>query len=159
MKGIDLDAHEDRDAFLWIAVITRYGLKGRHDEALYEFDKIVRSGIMPNQSTFSSSLNSCYGLGALDRGKRQGFDLDLFVGNSLVVLYSKCGDLVDSLKITLAKALGTFTHPNMLADMYQRPKFLIQEFNFYIYFPPDDAPRWSRALLTQGEYMMRCIIT
>ncbi|XP_020593439.1 pentatricopeptide repeat-containing protein At5g46460, mitochondrial [Phalaenopsis equestris] len=97
---------ENRNVVLWTALITGYGLNGRHEEALDEFYKMVRSGIMPNQSTFSSSLSSCCGLEALDRGKRihaavikQGFDLDVFVGNSLVVMYSKCGDVTDCLKI------------------------------------------------------------
>ncbi|KAL0910234.1 hypothetical protein M5K25_021194 [Dendrobium thyrsiflorum] len=101
-----LDGVEDRNVFLWTALITGYGLNGRHEEALDEFGKMVRSGIMPNQSTFSSSLNSCCGLEALDRGKgihaiaiKQGFDFDVFVGNSLVVMYSKCGDVADGMKM------------------------------------------------------------
>ncbi|WOK93802.1 pentatricopeptide repeat-containing protein [Canna indica] len=95
---------QERDVVSWTALVTGYGMNDMHDNALEEFNKMVAFGIQPNQSTFSSALNSCCGLEALDRGKKihvttvkLGLDLDVFVGNSLIVMYSKCGDIDDSL--------------------------------------------------------------
>ncbi|KAM0933131.1 putative tetratricopeptide-like helical domain superfamily, DYW domain-containing protein [Dioscorea sansibarensis] len=95
-----------RNVASWTALITGYGLNGRHFDALDEFQKMILHGITPNQSTFTSALNSCCGIEALDRGRKihakatkHGFDIDVFVGNSLVVLYSKCGAISDGLKV------------------------------------------------------------
>ncbi|RWV84962.1 hypothetical protein GW17_00053286 [Ensete ventricosum] len=97
---------KERDVVSWTALITGYGLNDRHEDALDEFNKMIASGMRPNQSTFTSALNSCCGLEALDRGKKLhattvklGLELDVFVGNSLVVMYSKCGDIEDGLML------------------------------------------------------------
>lgn len=102
----------DRNVVSWTALVTGYGVNGRHEDALDEFYKMVAFGIRPNQSSFTSALNSCCGLEALDRGKKihastikQGMDLDVFVGNSLIVLYSTCGDMDDGLM--LFRNMGT----------------------------------------------------
>ena len=96
----------DKSVVSWTALMTGYGMSGRHEDALDEFRKTVSFGIRPNQSTFTSALNSCCGLEALDRGKKlhastikQGLHLDVFVGNSFIVLSSRCGDMEDSLKV------------------------------------------------------------
>ncbi|XXG90484.1 hypothetical protein AAC387_Pa12g2241 [Persea americana] len=79
---------------------------------------MIKAGIKPNQSTFTlwagyglnskheDALNSCCGLEALDRGKqihtktiKRGLDLDVFLGNSLVVMYSKCGNINDGMAV------------------------------------------------------------
>lgn len=96
----------DWNVVSWTALVTGFAMNGRHEEALYEFRKMVSFGIRPNQSSFTSALNSCCGLEAVDRGKKihaatvkQGLDYDVFVANSLIVLYSKCGDIDDGLKV------------------------------------------------------------
>ncbi|XP_072978266.1 pentatricopeptide repeat-containing protein At5g46460, mitochondrial [Typha angustifolia] len=98
------DENRDRNVVSWTALVTAYGLHGKHEEALDEFKKMIVFGIRPNQSTFTSALNSCSGLEALDRGKKihasavkLGLELDVFVGNSLIVMYSKCGSIDEGL--------------------------------------------------------------
>ncbi|XP_010272643.1 PREDICTED: pentatricopeptide repeat-containing protein At5g46460, mitochondrial [Nelumbo nucifera] len=88
---------------MWTALITGYGLNSKYEEALVVFNDMIKVGIVPNQSTFTSTLYSCSGLEALDRGKmihaqavKLGLDFDVFVGNSLVVMYSKCGNIDDA---------------------------------------------------------------
>ncbi|KAL1207622.1 Pentatricopeptide repeat-containing protein [Cardamine amara subsp. amara] len=67
---------------------------------------MVRNSILPNQSTFASGLNSCSALGTLDWGKEMhgvavklGLGTDAFVGNSLVVMYSDCGNVNDAVSV------------------------------------------------------------
>ncbi|KAF9621365.1 hypothetical protein IFM89_020024 [Coptis chinensis] len=79
---------------------------GKHGEALEVFYGMIMSGTMPNQSTFTSALNSCSELDALDRGKglhtrtiKLGLDVDVFVGNSLIVMYTECGCVGDGITI------------------------------------------------------------
>ncbi|KAK6917246.1 Pentatricopeptide repeat [Dillenia turbinata] len=81
-----------------------YGLNGKHEDALKVVFDMVRLGIFPNQHTFTSALNSCCELEAIERGKeihtaaiKLGLETDVFVGNSLVVMYSTCGDVSDGM--------------------------------------------------------------
>ncbi|KAL7212638.1 hypothetical protein ACSBR2_015341 [Camellia fascicularis] len=85
---------------VWTALLTGYGLNHKHEDALKVFSDMIKLGILPNQSSFTSALNSCCELEALDRGKeihataiKLCLETDAFVANSLIVLYSKCGNI------------------------------------------------------------------
>lgn len=91
---------------VWTSLLTGYGSNGKHQEALNLFGNMLRVGIPPNQSSFTSALNSCCEMEVVDQGKgihgvvvKLGLDTDVFVGNSLVVLYSSCGILSDGIVI------------------------------------------------------------
>ncbi|GAV79574.1 LOW QUALITY PROTEIN: PPR domain-containing protein/PPR_1 domain-containing protein/PPR_2 domain-containing protein/PPR_3 domain-containing protein/DYW_deaminase domain-containing protein, partial [Cephalotus follicularis] len=80
-----------------------YGLNLEYKDALKVFCDMLKFGIFPNQSTFTSALNSCCRLEALDRGKeihaaavKLGLGTDVFVGNSLIVVYTECGNIIDA---------------------------------------------------------------
>ncbi|KAM7530524.1 hypothetical protein LguiB_033934 [Lonicera macranthoides] len=88
------------------ALLTGYGSNGKHEDALEIFTDMLKMGVLPNQSSFSSALNSCCCLEALEQGKavhalgnKLGLETDVFVGNSLIVLYSKCGNINDGVAI------------------------------------------------------------
>ncbi|CAA7014454.1 unnamed protein product [Microthlaspi erraticum] len=88
---------------VWTALLSAYSLNKKHDDALSVFSEMLRNNISPNQSTFASGLNSCSALGSLDWGKEMhgvavklGLGTDAFVGNSLVVMYSDCGNANDA---------------------------------------------------------------
>ncbi|KAI5670757.1 hypothetical protein M9H77_11121 [Catharanthus roseus] len=89
---------------VWTSLLTGYGSNDEHQEALNVFGNMVRNGIPPNQSSFTSALNSCCEMEIIDQGKgihgaavKLGLGTDVFVGNSLVVLYSKCGNICDGI--------------------------------------------------------------
>ncbi|XVE51540.1 hypothetical protein DITRI_Ditri02bG0050100 [Diplodiscus trichospermus] len=88
---------------IWTALLTGYGLNHRHQSALMVFGDMIRVAVLPNQSSFTSALNSCCGLEALDRGKeihamavKLGLESDVFVGNTLIVMYTVCGNINDA---------------------------------------------------------------
>ncbi|KAL2252148.1 pentatricopeptide repeat-containing protein At5g46460, mitochondrial [Sesamum indicum] len=87
---------------VWTSLVTGYGINSRHEDAFRVFRNMIRVGIVPNQSSFTSALNSSREMEAVDWGKvihgaaiKLGLETDLFVGNSLVVLYTKCGNIRD----------------------------------------------------------------
>ncbi|ERN06455.1 hypothetical protein AMTR_s00016p00259690 [Amborella trichopoda] len=91
---------------LWTALLSGYGQNGCHQEALHVLCSMMRSGVQPNPSTFTSSLNSSTSLEDLERGKVihakaivSRLEKDMFVSNSLVVMYSKCGTIDDALSV------------------------------------------------------------
>ncbi|XP_051133757.1 pentatricopeptide repeat-containing protein At5g46460, mitochondrial [Andrographis paniculata] len=89
---------------VWTSLLTGYGANGKHEAALTVFRDMIRFGVVPNQSSFTSALNSSREMGAVDWGKgihgtaiKQGTETDVFVGNSLVVLYTKCGNILEGI--------------------------------------------------------------
>eukprot|EP01018_Ginkgo_biloba_P015526 Gb_39725 [translate_table: standard] len=95
-----------RDVFLWNTMIMGYASNGFSEEALELNDEMRRSGMQPDNFTFPYVLKACADLAALQQGKeihnyiiRSGFESDIFVGNALVAMYSKCGSLMDAFQV------------------------------------------------------------
>lgn len=70
------------------------------NQALEMFLRLQRSGMKPDLFTFSSVLNVCSSLAALEQGEqvhaqaiKSGFLADVVVGTALVDMYSKCGSI------------------------------------------------------------------
>lgn len=90
---------------VWTSLLTGYSLNSKHDEALTVFSDMIKMGVLPNESSFTSVLNSCCALMSLGRGQvvhaeavKLGLETSTFVGNSLVTLYSRGGSILNALK-------------------------------------------------------------
>ncbi|PON84986.1 DYW domain containing protein [Trema orientale] len=95
-----------KNVAVWTALVTGFSLVGKPENALEVFRDMMKLGVLPNQSSFTSALNASCGLEALDRGKeihsaaiKLGLGTDVFVGNSLIVMYSKCGNISDGIAV------------------------------------------------------------
>lgn len=87
----------------WTAAIRAYASNGNYVKALELFYKMNLQGLSPDVVTLTSILSVCAQSGALQDGKdvhyyisRYGFDSDVAVGNALVDLYVKCGNMEDA---------------------------------------------------------------
>ncbi|CAI8605121.1 unnamed protein product [Vicia faba] len=90
----------------WSALISRYVQNGFHKEALLAFNEMFTLGVKCNEFTFPSVLKACSIKKDLNMGKKvhamtvvSGFESDAFVSNTLVVMYAKCGEFIDSKKL------------------------------------------------------------
>ncbi|XP_014506668.1 pentatricopeptide repeat-containing protein At5g46460, mitochondrial [Vigna radiata var. radiata] len=95
-----------KNVVVWTALLTGYGFNDKHLEALEVFREMMRIGVIPNESSFTSALNSCCGLEDLERGQvihaevvKMGLESGGYVGGSLVVMYSKCGCVSDAVSV------------------------------------------------------------
>ncbi|KAM1484293.1 hypothetical protein TB2_035493 [Malus domestica] len=96
----------ERDVFVWNMVIQGYANVGPFVEALNVYDRMRLSGVPANRYTYPFVLKAC---GAMRDGKRGrivhghvvkcGLDSDLFVGNALIALYSKCEEIEISRRV------------------------------------------------------------
>eukprot|EP01018_Ginkgo_biloba_P040139 Gb_11688 [translate_table: standard] len=89
-----------RDVFLWNVMIRGYSKNGPCEEALALYNRMQIAGVEPNSFTFPFVLAACAGLSDLKEGRkihdhivRDGFDSNIFVENSLVDMYGKCGSV------------------------------------------------------------------
>ncbi|KAL6283084.1 hypothetical protein ACE6H2_014013 [Prunus campanulata] len=96
----------ERDVFVWNMVIQGYANVGPFVEALKMYDRMRLSGVPANQYTYPFVLKAC---GAMKDGKhglivhghvvKCGLHSDLFVGNALIALYSKCEEIEISRRV------------------------------------------------------------
>eukprot|EP01018_Ginkgo_biloba_P036294 Gb_10035 [translate_table: standard] len=87
----------------WNSMIGGYAQNGRGNEALAFFRQMQLAGVKPNLVTTVSVLSACARLAALKQGKeihnyiiRSGIESDVFVGNALIDLYTKSGNIEDA---------------------------------------------------------------
>jgi pentatricopeptide repeat protein len=89
-----------RDVVSWNAMIAGYAQNGLAVDALAHFHQMQMTDSMPDLATMVSVLPACAYLAALKEGMwihayiiRSGFEFDISVGNALIDMYAKCGEL------------------------------------------------------------------
>ncbi|XP_050368859.1 pentatricopeptide repeat-containing protein At3g46790, chloroplastic-like [Argentina anserina] len=100
------DELTERDVFVWNMLIQGYANVGPFSEAIKMCNQMRLSGLPPNQYTYPFVLKAC---GAMRDGKqgrvvhgqvmKSGLELQVFVGNALVAMYSKCGEVEVSRRV------------------------------------------------------------
>ncbi|CAN6995790.1 unnamed protein product [Brassica rapa subsp. trilocularis] len=98
LEGFKL-AHE-RNIITWTTMIAGYGKNGDGEQALRFFVEMMRSDVGSDHFAYGSVLHACSGLALLGQGRmihgcliHRGFQGYAYVGNALVNLYAKCGDI------------------------------------------------------------------
>lgn len=98
----------ERTIVSWNALIAGYTQNGDSEEAIDLFLLLKQESVWPTHYTFGNLLNACANLADLKLGRqahchviKHGFHFqarlepDIFVGNSLIDMYSKCGSVQD----------------------------------------------------------------
>ncbi|XP_068648943.1 pentatricopeptide repeat-containing protein At2g13600 [Aristolochia californica] len=99
----------EKNVVSWNALIAGYTQKEDNFEALQLFIQMKRESFCPTHYTFGNILSSCANVADLFLGRqvhthviKHGFRLpesDVFVGNSLVDMYTKCGSVEDGSRV------------------------------------------------------------
>eukprot|EP01018_Ginkgo_biloba_P019097 Gb_21401 [translate_table: standard] len=94
------DKISQKDVISYNAMVAGYSQNGYDDEAFKLFRLMQLAHMKPDPVTLASVLLACTHLAALQQGKeihdcmiRSGFDSDIFVLNSLIDMYVKCGSI------------------------------------------------------------------
>ncbi|CAO2205399.1 unnamed protein product [Urochloa humidicola] len=100
------DGMPERDTISWTAMIDGYVQAAQFKEALEMFREMQYSNVRADEFTMVSVITACAQLGALEMGEwarvymsRQGIKMDVFVGNALIDMYSKCGSIERALEV------------------------------------------------------------
>lgn len=87
----------------WTSMITGYMRNGRGDSALTFFLDLMKSHIRPDDIALGAVLHACSNSATLSHGRmvhayaiQSGFHAYAYVGNGLVNMYAKCGDIFNS---------------------------------------------------------------
>ncbi len=90
--------------FGWNKKLEKYVNAGQPEKALQLFQQLQQQeGMSPDSFTFVPVLNACASLRALGEGRcvheqfvEGSYESNVFVGNSLVDMYAKCGSIEDA---------------------------------------------------------------
>ncbi|TQD88169.1 hypothetical protein C1H46_026230 [Malus baccata] len=125
-----VDESPEPDLVSWSALISGYAQNGLGKEALSAFREMHSLGVKCNEFTFPSVLKACsitkdLGLGTQVHGVAllTGFESDEFVGNTLVVMYAKCGEFGDSRRLFDAIPERNVVSWNALFSCYVQSDF------------------------------------
>ncbi|XP_011629220.2 putative pentatricopeptide repeat-containing protein At3g15930 [Amborella trichopoda] len=119
------DQMAERDSISWTAMIDGCIRSNRFKEALEIFREMQVSKIRPDEYTMVSVLTACSHLGALEVGEwirvyieRENIRTDVFVGNALIDMYSKCGNIDRAMEIFREmKKRDKFTWTSMIMGL------------------------------------------
>lgn len=94
------------DVVSWTTIVTTYVQTGKEECGLQAFRRMRESNVMPNEYTFAAVISGCANLARLKWGEqlhahvlRVGFLNALSVANSVMTMYSKCGELASVSKV------------------------------------------------------------
>ncbi|TXG62805.1 hypothetical protein EZV62_009799 [Acer yangbiense] len=97
---------QDKDVISWTSLVTGCAHNGSCEEALKYFCDMRIAGICPDQIVVASILSACAELTLLELGRQVhatslkfGLGSSLSVGNSLVMMYAKCGSIEDANRV------------------------------------------------------------
>jgi pentatricopeptide repeat protein len=90
----------------WAAMIVGHVKCGQGQKALELFQQMQHKRVEPSTLTFVGVLNACASVVALEEGRhvheqiiQTGCNCNVFVSNSLIDMYAKCGSLEDAWRV------------------------------------------------------------
>lgn len=91
------------NVYSWSAIISAHAKCGQIDQAIKLYHQMRKLTVEPDGHIFVAVLKACATSAALGQGKKihrhvieSGFELDVYVGSTLVDMYTKCGNLEDA---------------------------------------------------------------
>ncbi|CAK9152574.1 unnamed protein product [Ilex paraguariensis] len=128
------------DIVAWSAMVSCLDLQGRKQEAVELFHLMQRTGLTPNQFTFSSLVSAVSALGNRHYCEsihacvyKHGFDSENLVSNALITMYMKIGSVHDGHNVFSAMSNRDVVSWNALLSGFhdietcdQGPKFFKQ---------------------------------
>ncbi|KAK3219367.1 hypothetical protein Dsin_013337 [Dipteronia sinensis] len=93
----------ERNPVTWNSMMSCYIQNDLHEEALELYMTMCRLAIERTRSTFSVLFHACSCLGSLQQGQllhahliKTPFESNVYVGTSLIDMYSKCGNIAEA---------------------------------------------------------------
>lgn len=111
------ETKEERNPVTWNSMISGYVQNNLHEKALQLYMTMRKLAIDRTRSTFSVLFHACSCLGSLQQGQllhahlvKTPFESNVYVGTSLVDMYSRCGSINDA-----QASFSSISSPNVAA--------------------------------------------
>ncbi|CAI9269187.1 unnamed protein product [Lactuca saligna] len=136
------DNMKDRDIVSWNTIISACSHSEEYNLGFRIINQMRIEGILPNVATILTTLPLCSNLGAKRQGKelhgcvfKLNFESNIPIANALIEMYSKCGNLKNSIRVfdhmkvkdvvtwtTLIYAYGIYGQGNMAIIAFENMK-------------------------------------
>ncbi|CBI40755.3 unnamed protein product, partial [Vitis vinifera] len=100
------DKMPERNVISWNSMLATYMQRGYWEEGLKVYIQMLREGVKTDWITFSTSISACADLAVLILGnqilaqaEKLGFSSNVSVANSVVTMYSRCGQIEEAQKM------------------------------------------------------------
>ncbi|KAJ0984251.1 hypothetical protein J5N97_002607 [Dioscorea zingiberensis] len=100
------ELEEFKDIVIWSSMMVNSSRNGYYFRTMELFKRMKRDGVKPNSVTMLAMLTACAGLLSTDHGQgvhcyivKSGLIEDVFIGNSLIDMYAKCGCLASAVQV------------------------------------------------------------
>nr|XP_043625532.1 pentatricopeptide repeat-containing protein DOT4, chloroplastic [Erigeron canadensis] len=100
------DSWPDRDVITWNSMISGYVANGFSEKGFEVFLKMLGDGVSVDVATMVSVVVACANIGVISVGRmvhgyavKAGFSKEMKFSNTLLDMYSKCGDMDVALKV------------------------------------------------------------
>ncbi|KAJ7974239.1 Pentatricopeptide repeat-containing protein [Quillaja saponaria] len=97
------DRTEEQTMVSWNTIISGFSLQKQSEDAQRYFSQMLEMGVMPDNFTYATVLDTCANLATTGLGKQIHAQIiklellsDVYISSTLVDMYSKCGDMQDS---------------------------------------------------------------
>ncbi|MCL7026949.1 hypothetical protein MKW94_021400 [Papaver nudicaule] len=88
----------------WNAMISGFSLQKQSENAQLLFSRMLDNGLTPDKFTYATVLDTCANMASIGLGKqihaqiiKNELQKDVYISSTLVDMYSKCGNMADSL--------------------------------------------------------------
>ncbi|XVF43188.1 hypothetical protein PTKIN_Ptkin02bG0020400 [Pterospermum kingtungense] len=133
------DEMPSRDLVSWSAIILSYVENEKASEGLEMFRLMVLEGIRPDSITMLSVAEACGELGLFKLARsvhgyivRRKIESDGSLANSLVAMYSKCGDLVSAERVFLNVKNRSTASWTAIISSYNRSDRFVDALNAFV---------------------------
>ncbi|XP_017984160.1 PREDICTED: pentatricopeptide repeat-containing protein At2g27610 [Theobroma cacao] len=139
----DMDGH---DMVSWNSLISGHVGSGQYEDAIELLKEMLFQGYKPNLYTYSSILNICSDVPAIEWGKqthcciiKPAFDSNVVVGSALIDMYAKCGVLNAARKVFDYLTSKNLVSWNTMLVGYAQHGFAREALEIYCMMQRDDV--------------------
>ncbi|KAG9137561.1 hypothetical protein Leryth_019752 [Lithospermum erythrorhizon] len=111
----------EKDDVAWTALISGFVNNREHEEAIYWFIQMLANAVRPNPLALSNVLSASASIATLNQGLqihavvcKLDVEFDVSIQNSLITMYSKCGNVGDAYKIFNSIAIPNIVSINSM---------------------------------------------
>ncbi|KAI4962983.1 hypothetical protein ZWY2020_020567 [Hordeum vulgare] len=140
----------ERNVVSWTLMIRGYVKLRMYRDALLLFLDMRRAGVQVNTTTLSVVLDACAEACLVREGVQihslivaMGFEADIFLGDSIIILYSRLGWMVDARRMFACMKWKDIVSWNSLITGYVQHNLVEEAHVLFKLMPDKDAVSWT----------------
>uniref|UniRef100_J3MQ40 Pentatricopeptide repeat-containing protein n=2 Tax=Oryza brachyantha TaxID=4533 RepID=J3MQ40_ORYBR len=148
------DAMQERNVVSWTSMIRGYVKRGMCRNGLLLFLDMRREGVQVNTTTLSVALDACAEASLAREGIQihsliisMGLGLDVFLGDSIIIMYSRFGWMADARRAFNCMQLKDIVSWNSLITGYVQNDMVEEAHVLFNLMPEKDTVSWTSVVV------------